>query len=98
MQPFSLLLKVRGVARAFFAAITLRVRREPGSGRPRLAVADDVDDGWVPPSPHAWAQHLDAMNGIVPAREEGNDARPGVRKLSRSLVVPTLLWAETDCT
>ena len=83
---------------AFFAAIILRDRREPGSRRPRLAVADNVDDGWVPPSPHAWPQHLDAMNGIVPAREEGNDVQPGVRKLSRSLVVPTLLWMETDST
>ena len=32
------------------------------------------------------------------AREEGDDAQPEVRKLSRSLAVPTLVSAETDCT
>jgi hypothetical protein len=32
------------------------------------------------------------------AREESDDAQPEVRELSRSFAMPTLLWAETDCT
>ena len=95
-QPFSLLLKV-GVAKAFFAAIALRARREPGSGRPRLAVADDVDDGWVPPSPNASAQHLDAVDGIVPARcARGERRRTAGSERAQSQLgdAYATLWAE----